>query len=122
MDSRAASCDTENVVPLCNVGHYVRIGNMQGDKMITAETLRYELTGRLADLYEVMGKNHISVRWEPRPAIARVGMCVEHYNWATRMTVLERLLDFEQAHKDELALEFDIIPLDAVRDEEFAEA
>lgn len=38
------------------------------------------------------------------------------------MSVLKALLDFERDHADELAIEFDIIPLESVRDEEFAEA
>lgn len=90
--------------------------------MISAETLKYELTGRLQDLAEVTGKTHLSVRWEARAQIARVGACLEEYNWDSRMAVLERLLKFEREHADELALEFDIIPLEAVRDDKFAEA
>ncbi len=89
--------------------------------MISAENLKYELSGRLHELASVTGKTHLSVRWEPQARIVRVGACLEEYNWDSREAVLKRLLAFEADHFDELALEFDIIPLHAVRDESFAE-
>jgi hypothetical protein len=70
------------------------------------------------------GKTHLSlsVRWEPGARIVRAGVCVDRYSWETRMAVLEALLKFEEARSDEWALEFDIFPLEAVQDEDFAEA
>lgn len=91
-----------------------------GGDVITRETIRYELEGRLAGLS--VGKTHLSVRYEPAPRIARVGACLHEYNWDNRMAVLESLLSFEQDHADEFAVEFDIVPLEAVADEAFAEA
>lgn len=90
--------------------------------MITADTLRFELDGRLQPLVQETGKTHLSVRWEPGPRIVRVGACIDRYTWEARMLVLEALLAFEEAHADEWALEFDIFPLESVQDEEFAEA
>lgn len=90
--------------------------------MISSETLRYELAGRLEELDVELGKTHLSVRWESAPRIARVGACIEAFNWENRMAVISTLLDFEQAHADELALEFDVIPLESVNDERFVEA
>jgi hypothetical protein len=100
-------------------------GQMSGDgerAMITTETLSFELHGRLDDLLPVVGKTHISVRWEPRSRVARLGVCIDDYTWDNRMAVLERLLEFEKAHADELALEFDIVPLAAVEGTAFAES
>ena len=88
--------------------------------MITHETIRYELEGRFRDLH--VGKTHLSVRYDRAPRIVRVGACLSEYNWDNRMAVLESLLSFEQDHADEFALEFDIVPLEAVADEAFAEA
>lgn len=90
--------------------------------MITVNSLKFELEERLQSVAEQTGKTHISVRWEPQARIVRVGACIDRYNWDSRMSVLKTLLDFERDHADELAIEFDIIPLDSVRDEEFAEA
>lgn len=90
--------------------------------MITVETLRFELDGRLQPLAQETGKTHISVRWEPGARIVRVGACIDRYSWESRMLVLNALLKFEEDHADEWALEFDIVPLEAVQDEEFAEA
>lgn len=90
--------------------------------MITADTLKFELDGRLQPLVEETGKTHLSVRWEAGARIVRVGACIDHYTWEARMKVLEALLKFEEDHSDEWALEFDIFPLEAVQDEEFAEA
>jgi hypothetical protein len=91
------------------------------EPMISVETLQFELHGRLDDLLPTTGKTNISVRWEPVARIARVGVSIDEYTWEHRMQVLERLLDFERAHKDDLAMEFDIIPLMAIEDESFAE-
>jgi hypothetical protein len=90
--------------------------------MISATTLRYELEGRFTGLADEVGKHHVSVRWEPAPRIARVGAMIEHYDWDTRMATLSLLRSFEAEHADEFALEYDIVPLEAVTDQEFAEA
>ena len=90
--------------------------------MISNETLRYEIAGRLDELDADLGKLHLSVRWESSPRIARVGACIEAFTWENRMAVIGALLEFERAHADELALEFDVIPLEAVNDERFIEA
>jgi hypothetical protein len=89
--------------------------------MISAQTVHYELAGRVADL-GLETKHHISVRWEPGPAVVRVGLMIDHYTWDNRMRVLEMLLGFEPYHADEFALEFDIVPLAPVQSDEFAEA
>lgn len=93
-----------------------------GQEMISSDTLKYEIAGRLRELDSDLGKLHLSVRWEAGPQIARVGACIERYDWDNRMAVIAKLLEFEQAHADELAVEFDVIPLEAVNDEKFAEA
>lgn len=90
--------------------------------MITVDSLRYELSGRFRDVPDVPEKHHLSLRWEPAPRIVRVGACIEPYNWDTRMATLDALLEFEAAHADEFAVDFDIVPLHAVNDVEFAEA
>jgi hypothetical protein len=89
--------------------------------MISVQTLRFELAGRVADL-GLGTKNHISVRWEPAPAIVRVGLMIDDYTWDNRMRVLQMLLAFERDHADEFALEFDIVPLAPVQSDDFAEA
>lgn len=89
--------------------------------MISTQTLQFELAGRVADL-GLEGKHHISVRWEPSPAIVRVGLMIDDYTWETRMRALEMLLGFERDHADEFALEFDIVPLAPVQSDDFAEA
>ena len=73
------------------------------------------------DVGDATGKVHLSVRWEPGPQIVRVGACIDNYTWETRMQVLERLLAFERDHADEFALEFDIVPLEPVQSDDFAE-
>lgn len=88
--------------------------------MITRETILAELDDRFAVL--AVGKTHLSVRYESGPRIARVGACLARYEWDTRMEAIETLLDFERDHTDEFAVEFDVVPLDAVVDENFAEA
>lgn len=87
--------------------------------MITTDTLKCELEGRLKALD--VGKQHVSVRCEPGPAIVRTGVMIEEYDWDNRTHILRSLLAFEADRADEFALEFDIIPLDAVIDESFAE-
>ena len=89
--------------------------------MISTETLQFELHGRLDDLLPSVGKTHISVRWEPVARIVRVGVSIDEYTWDNRMTVLQRLLEFEVSHRDEFALEFDVLPLVAIQDESFVE-
>lgn len=88
--------------------------------LVNVDTLKFELHGRLDDLLPVVGKTHISVRWEPEARIVRLGVCIDSYTWDNRMTVLERLLAFEMDHSDDFALEFDIVPLMAVEDPHFA--
>ncbi len=90
--------------------------------MITDASIKYELLGRFNELAEVTGKSHVSVRWESAPRIARIGAMVENYDWDTRMTVLRTLREFERMHADEFAIEYDIVPLEAVTDESYAEA
>jgi hypothetical protein len=92
----------------------------EGTRMISVQTLHYELVGRVADL-GLGTKHHISVRWEAGPAIVRVGLMIDEYNWDNRMKVLAMLLSFERDHADEFALEFDILPLEPVQSDEFAE-
>ncbi|WP_030526593.1 hypothetical protein [Phycicoccus jejuensis] len=90
--------------------------------MMTAETIKYELEGRVLDLGESVGKRHVSVRWEPAPRIVRVGLMIEHYDWDNRMEAIRLLRSFERAHVDEFAVEYDIVPLEAVTNEAYAEA
>ena len=90
--------------------------------MPSIESLRYELDGRFRDVESEIGKYHLSVRWESMSKIARVGVCIENFTWDTRMLLVERLVRFQQDHIADFALEFDVIPLESVRDEEFAEA
>lgn len=90
--------------------------------MIDASSIQYELLGRFEGLNDRLGKKHLSVRWEPGPRIVRVGAMVENYDWDTRMEVLRTLRAFERQHADEFAVEYDIVPLEAVMDESFAEA
>lgn len=86
------------------------------------ESIRYEVMGRFRDIEDQVGKVHLSVRWESMARIARVGACIEHYAWDSRMAVVDRLSEFQLAHLDDFALEFDVVPLHAVQDEEFAQA
>lgn len=88
--------------------------------MIGQDSIRYELEGRFADL--ALGKTHISVRYEAGPRIVRVGVCLDRYDWDTRLRAIRGMAEFERVHGDEFAVEFDIIPLEAVNDEAFAEA
>lgn len=87
--------------------------------MATVDALKYELEGRLADLGT---KKHLSVRYEPGPRIARVGVAIAEYSWAMRDRVIDVMLAFEDEHRDELAVEFDVIPLEAMNDVSFAQA
>lgn len=86
--------------------------------MATAQAYRYEIEGRLRDLDL---KTHVSVRYEPGPSVVRIGVCVDGYDWDRRAAVIDRLLAFEYDHADELAVEFDVFPLEAVNDAEYAE-
>lgn len=90
------------------------------EPMITTETLRYELEGRFTSIG--FGKVHVSVRWEPAPRIVRVGAVISEYTWERRLQTIELLLAFERDHKDEFSLVFDVVPLEAIQDESFAEA
>ena len=87
--------------------------------MASTETYKYELEGRLADLADP--KMHLSVRYEPGPGIVRVGVCLSEYTWEKREQAIDRLLQFEADHADEIAVEFDIIPVEAVNTVGFAE-
>lgn len=91
-----------------------------GNGMISRETISYELEGRFAELS--LGKTHLSVRYEPGPRIVRVGVCLARYEWEPRMEAIKALVAFERAHADEFAVEFDVVPLEAVNDEAFADA
>ena len=97
---------------------------LEGDDLVTTCTsLQYELEGRLnGDVAEHVGKFHVSVRWEPLPAVARVGTMIENYDWDNRMRTLRVLRAFEADHAEDFALEYDIVPLEAVTDEAFADA
>ncbi len=90
--------------------------------MVTVKTLEFELSGRFQEIADTVGKRHLSVRWEPAPRIARVGAMLENYDWDTRMAAIEVLRAFEREHEDEFALEYDVVPLEAVTDESYAEA
>ena len=90
--------------------------------MISVDTLRFELEGRFRAISDDIGKHHLSVRWEPLPGVARVGACIGTYNWESRMAAIRALLSFERAHSDEFAVDFDVIPLEALNDQAFAEA
>ncbi len=89
--------------------------------MISQQTLHYELIGRFEKLLGDLGKTHLSVRWESGPRIVRVGACIDRYTWDTRMLAIKALLDFETAHADEFAVEFDVVPLAPVQDDEYVE-
>ena len=90
--------------------------------MISAETLRYELDGRLAAIDADLGKRYLSVRWEPGPKTVRIGACIGEFTWDNRSKVIGALLDFERDHADEFAVDFDVIPHDTVVDDAFAQA
>ncbi|HQZ00845.1 MAG TPA: hypothetical protein PKV13_12085 [Propionicimonas sp.] len=97
---------------------------LEGDgRVTTSASLQYELESRLnGDAAEHVGKFHVSVRWEPLPAVARVGAMIENYDWDNRMRTLRVLRAFEADHAEDFALEYDIIPLEAVTDEAFVDA
>ena len=87
--------------------------------MTVRENVAFELEGRLEPLG--LAKKHLSVRYEPDTRIVRVGACVADYSWETRDAVIDVLLDFEDSHQGEFAVEFDVIPLEAVNDPAYAE-
>ncbi len=87
--------------------------------MAIRENVAFELEGRLKPL--TLGKKHISVRYEPDTRIVRVGACIADYSWETRDQVIDVLLDFEDSHEGEFAVEFDVVPLEAVVDPQYAE-
>ena len=89
--------------------------------MISTETINFELRGRFEDATE-LGKKYFSVRYESGPRIVRIGACITEYTWDNRLATIDRLLAFEADHADEFAVEFDVVPLAAVNDENFAEA
>lgn len=89
--------------------------------MPSVEALKYEVMGRLRDLEPDLGKTHLSARWEPMTRIARLGVCVENYTWEIREEIVKRIVSLQLDHKDDFALEFDVIPVEGVRDDEYAE-
>lgn len=89
--------------------------------MITTQTLTDELHGLLERSLNA-GKMHVSVRWEPLPAVVRLGLMIEHYTWDARMDAISALTEFERVHSDDFAVEYDIVPLEAVTNLEYAEA
>lgn len=93
-----------------------------GDGVVEVDTLKFDMNRRLDDLLPIIGKKHVSIRWEPQARIVRLGVMIDSYTWDNRMAVLDRVLAFEADHKDEFALDFDIFSLGAVEDEAFAEA
>lgn len=90
--------------------------------MISSESLRYELSGRFLEAASELGKTHVSVRYEPAPRVARIGLMLDRYDWDNRMQAIRLLRKFEAEHADEFAIEYDVLPLEAVNDVEFAEA
>lgn len=76
--------------------------------MAIQENVTYELEGRLRALD--LGKTHLSVRYEPEAKLVRVGACLSDYNWESRDRVIDALLEFEDSHADEYAVEFDVAP------------
>lgn len=88
--------------------------------MATISALQNELKGRFSDV--PLNKSHISIRFEPGPGIVRLGACIDPYDWQTRRSILDRIIEFEDDHTDDFAVEFDIVPLAPVVDREYAEA
>lgn len=97
---------------------------MQGENspMTSIESVRYELEARMREISQEVGKFDLSLRWEPMSQIVRVGFLIQNYEWASRMRVIELATAFQQAHLDDFAVDFDVIPFDSVIDTEFAEA
>jgi hypothetical protein len=93
----------------------------EGAFVPSAETLKYEVVGRLRDLEDKLGKTHLSARWEPVTRIARLGVCIENYSWQIREEIVKRLVELQLDHQADFALEFDVIPVEGVRDDEYAE-
>ncbi len=89
---------------------------------ITPETLRADLAARFSEAVGQIGKYHLSVRWESAPKIVRVGVMIEQYTWESRMLAIETMLAFDRDNANTFAVEFDIVPLEAVQSDEFAEA
>lgn len=87
--------------------------------MEQSDLYRFEIEDRLLDIDM---KKHVSVRWEPGSGICRVGVMLHEYSWETRDEVLRRVLEFEDAHGDDLAVEVDIFPLEAATSAEYAHA
>lgn len=88
--------------------------------MPSNEALKFEVLGRLRDIEPELGKMHLSTRWETMTKIARVGVCIENYTWEVREKIVERLVQLQLAHQSDFALEFDVIPVEGVRDDEYA--
>jgi hypothetical protein len=93
----------------------------EGSFVPSVDTLKYEVLGRLRDLEPALGKTHLSARWEPATKIARLGVCVENYTWQVHEDIVKRLVQLQLDHQDDFALEFDVIPVEGVRDDEYAE-
>lgn len=90
--------------------------------MTSIDSIKFELDARMQEIASDIGKYDLSIRWEPMGRIARVGFLVQHYEWAARMRVIEVAAAFQRAHLDDFALDFDVVPFDAVNDVTFAEA
>lgn len=88
--------------------------------MALLENLEFELAGRFEPLEADLGKTHLSVRYEPEGAIVRIGACIAAYTWDNRDKVIDALLEFEDSHADEFSVEFDVVPLEAVTDPNYA--
>ncbi len=94
-------------------------GHEVGDDMDQSDLYRFEIEDRLLD---VPVKKHVSVRWEPGSGICRVGVMLHEYTWERRDEVLARVLAFESAHADDVAVEVDIFPLEAATSVDYAHA
>ena len=88
--------------------------------MAVVENVKFELDGRLRPLD--LGKHHVSVRYEAGPRVVFIGACLDNYNWDNRAQVIDALLDFEESHSEEFAVQFDVIPLEGVIDQSYADA
>lgn len=99
------------------------LADMEGEGTFvpSVESLKYEVMGRLRDLEPALGKTHLSARWEPTTRIARLGVCIENYTWELREDIVSRLVALQMDHQSDFALEFDVIPVEGVRDDEYAE-
>lgn len=96
--------------------------NAEGSFVTGIEILKCEVMDCLRDIKPDLGTMHLSARWEPAARIAHLGVCIENYTWKIHEDVIKRLVQLQLDHKDDFAVEFDVIPIEGVRDDEFAEA